>query len=401
MFKLTASRARMLCLMVCFLVIGNPAFAIVNGTDLSKDPLGSAQRFLVTVRGYVNNHTTTHKLCLGAAIAKDVIITAGHCLRDVKGVEVEFITSLSPLAGEVIAAKSWRVHPLMNAVLGDVARVETDRYHDIAVILLASRSKYAVPVTAAPRDFVPDSFAKNAPTFYNFGHIRDSLYVQQPGYQFATLDLVIRHQNAPHWYRVSLPKGVLICEGDSGSPITISAADEKVEGKNNHYLVGIQVTGALSGWMPNDLQAAIAHWGSPSEIPKCARATTFVDIAGHADWIDEKLAEMDPARPRRVRFKGDKDQPEEASASETVTSGARTSDLKQKSCVVHDAEDTGVSVRNSPNGKIATRLKNGRAVAITSTANDAKGRPWHLVQGQHEGRAQKLGYVFGELVVCR
>ena len=74
--------------------------------------------------------------------------------------------------------------------------------------------------------------------------------------------------------------------------------------------------------------------------------------------------------------------------------------LGSAQCVVSDAEDTAVNVRSSPNGKVINRLKNGRAVSVTFTATDSQERPWHFVEGWHNGRHRKWGYVFGELVDC-
>lgn len=71
-----------------------------------------------------------------------------------------------------------------------------------------------------------------------------------------------------------------------------------------------------------------------------------------------------------------------------------------KSCVVSDPTDRALNVRETPNGRVINRLKNGRTVEITQFENDAKGRPWGYATGYYEGRFRNWGWVFMAAVAC-
>ncbi|WP_150496613.1 SH3 domain-containing protein [Roseibium aquae] len=71
-----------------------------------------------------------------------------------------------------------------------------------------------------------------------------------------------------------------------------------------------------------------------------------------------------------------------------------------KSCVISDPTDRALNVRETPNGRVINRLKNGRTVEITQFENDAKGRPWGYATGYYEGRFRNWGWVFMEALAC-
>ncbi len=76
------------------------------------------------------------------------------------------------------------------------------------------------------------------------------------------------------------------------------------------------------------------------------------------------------------------------------------SETKAKNCVIADAGDTSLNVRDSPNGKIVNRLRNGRSITIGTLRNDSKGRPWGFATGNYQGKYRKWGWVLMQSVDC-
>ena len=75
--------------------------------------------------------------------------------------------------------------------------------------------------------------------------------------------------------------------------------------------------------------------------------------------------------------------------------------VQAKSCVISDPTDRALNVRETPNGRIINRLKNGRTVEIVQFQNDAKGRPWGYATGYYEGDFRNWGWVFMAAVAER
>ena len=71
-----------------------------------------------------------------------------------------------------------------------------------------------------------------------------------------------------------------------------------------------------------------------------------------------------------------------------------------RSCLIADQSDTSLNVRDSPNGKVINRLRNGRQVEIGRTSNDGKRRPWGFATGQYQGKNRNWGWVFMEAINC-
>ena len=71
-----------------------------------------------------------------------------------------------------------------------------------------------------------------------------------------------------------------------------------------------------------------------------------------------------------------------------------------QNCIIADPSDTSLNVRETPNGKVINRLRNGRKVVIQSKRNDAKGRPWGYATGLYKGRNRNWGWVFMQSVNC-
>ncbi len=71
-----------------------------------------------------------------------------------------------------------------------------------------------------------------------------------------------------------------------------------------------------------------------------------------------------------------------------------------RDCVIEDASDTSLNVRDSPNGTVINQLRNGRSVTIGAIQNDPRGRPWGHASGQYQGQHRNWGWVFMQSVNC-
>lgn len=77
----------------------------------------------------------------------------------------------------------------------------------------------------------------------------------------------------------------------------------------------------------------------------------------------------------------------------------RATDINVK-CFISDSEDTALNVRDTPNGKIINRLKNGREIIIKAVRHDKKGRPWGYAIGYYKGKLRNWGWVFTASINC-
>lgn len=75
-------------------------------------------------------------------------------------------------------------------------------------------------------------------------------------------------------------------------------------------------------------------------------------------------------------------------------------EARASNCVIADHTDTSLNVRESPNGNVINRLRNGRTISIDRILNDSKGRPWGYATGLYKGKDRKWGWVFMESVDC-
>jgi hypothetical protein len=80
---------------------------------------------------------------------------------------------------------------------------------------------------------------------------------------------------------------------------------------------------------------------------------------------------------------------------------AQSSDNKLgKICRVTDPTETPLNARLQPNGRIVSRIKNGKTVYIQSIARDDEDKPWVFVSTKDRGNHKILGYVLREFVSC-
>lgn len=67
-------------------------------------------------------------------------------------------------------------------------------------------------------------------------------------------------------------------------------------------------------------------------------------------------------------------------------------------CRVMDPTGTPLNVRDSPNGDVIGRLRNGLLVTRLSSSQDERGRPWALIADRETG--ERLGWVYREFIAC-
>lgn len=284
---------------------------IVNGEDISHDTLGNGQGFVAQIEVDLNESGDYYK-CMGVAIATDMVLTAGHCVRrSDKNIRVKFISNLDPLDYETIPVKDYRMHPLTNAghkgkMYAEFDEDVSEQYHDLAVLYLESPSIYAVPITVVPREFAAEKLNQHA--FYVFGRGRDDIYQDKGNIEFAGLNKLVPMRSGPNYYRAYLdilPESVpqMVCVGDSGAPVTISAMDEYIPGRNVHYLVGIFVLQIIPV-PPKDMKKALKVWKKAENIPTCGMALGYVNIQESVQWIEEKMNELDPENYRQLQVFG-------------------------------------------------------------------------------------------------
>lgn len=69
-------------------------------------------------------------------------------------------------------------------------------------------------------------------------------------------------------------------------------------------------------------------------------------------------------------------------------------------CKVMDPTGSPLNIRQSPNGKVVNKLKNGREVYITNLSYDNKNRPWAYIEGYYKGDYRYWGWAYREFLSC-
>ncbi|MBX3138425.1 SH3 domain-containing protein [Candidatus Obscuribacterales bacterium] len=70
----------------------------------------------------------------------------------------------------------------------------------------------------------------------------------------------------------------------------------------------------------------------------------------------------------------------------------------QERCRVVDPTGSPLNVRNEPNGRIVTTLKNGEFIVVLDRSTDRSGKLW--VRVKRNDQADPLGWVFGNFTTC-
>lgn len=87
-----------------------------------------------------------------------------------------------------------------------------------------------------------------------------------------------------------------------------------------------------------------------------------------------------------------------AAAAAAVLVMAGAAEAQSPRCRVMDPTGTPLNVRDSPNGAVIGRLRNGLLVTRVRDSEDERGRPWAYVVDRSTG--EPLGWVFREFIAC-
>ncbi|KAF0121121.1 MAG: SH3 domain-containing protein [Xanthobacteraceae bacterium] len=77
---------------------------------------------------------------------------------------------------------------------------------------------------------------------------------------------------------------------------------------------------------------------------------------------------------------------------------ATDAEAQSTRCRVMDPTGTPLNVRDSPNGVVIGRIRNGTLVTRVRSSEDERGRPWSYVVDRSSG--EPLGWVYREFIAC-
>jgi len=243
-----------------FVVISAPAAAMVGNAYVVPNAAARPEVMLVGSRG---------NFCTGVAIARDLVLTAAHCVQaGAEYQQVELDAQRQPIMKDVLAVAR---HPQFNLKTMLAHRATAD----VALVKLAAPLKVTPAVLMKPRGRVPvgERFA-----VYGYG-----MAVRSDGNSSATLraaTLIATGQPGNLQLRLVDPAtgntraGLGACTGDSGAPVYQETAS------------GLAVIGVVS-------------WSTgPNGDDGCGGLTGVTPIELYRKWIVDTAAKLgSPVEP--------------------------------------------------------------------------------------------------------
>ncbi len=237
------------------IALGAPAAALVGGAKPADDTL--ARHVLIVVGG-------SRTGCSGTVIARDLVLTAAHCVEP-RARLVVIEPGSNPRRTKRYAVTRFERHPDFDVESG-MARRETT---DVALLKLAEPLAVKIaPATLGTRDYFPigdhfivAGYGITGPREGGFGVLRSALLV------------VVRH-TASGAVRLADPEkrgetpGLGACSGDSGGPVFEASA-------NPTALVGVV------SWATDSTR----HAG-------CGGLTGMTPLARVREWIVETSSKL-------------------------------------------------------------------------------------------------------------
>ncbi|MBS1971881.1 MAG: trypsin-like serine protease [Bdellovibrionales bacterium] len=186
---------------------------IVNGTSVTaQDPDSKRAVLLIIHRGKIVTS------CTGTPISDRVILTAGHCLKDVKKGDVDVVfnsdISCSAMANSI---------PSVDILIHKDYKGDNQAKFDLAMLKLES----PIPSSYLPQSIYDGKAPLSNDQVLMIGYgvtsesIHDSMHLRKTTKSFKT-ETAIRDQNIGFDQRT----GGGVCSGDSGGPVYVQVGGE-------------------------------------------------------------------------------------------------------------------------------------------------------------------------------
>ena len=227
---------------------GGAAHALV-GPSRAPTEAEAAQAVMVLM-----NKPQGGGFCTGVALARDVVLTAGHCVHGARAVAVNAARAGAP--PRVIEARDSVVHPEFRAD----AEKRRLRTIDLALLRLAE----PLPAGFAPARIAPEGATRIGETFVVLGYGLTREGDERSAGTLRAGALAAREplSSILLWAKDPAGKGLGVCTGDSGGP-------------------ALRADGAVF---------ALASFGAGDGKSRCGALTQATILAPHAAWIEGVLA---------------------------------------------------------------------------------------------------------------
>lgn len=205
--------------------------------------------------------------CSGTLIAKDLVLTAAHCVKNLEDPEAQFLVIMAKLGnGQTIKASAWRAHPSYKRIEDYIGAAKALRpINDIALVrleqpagagtLLAQLPSAAMAIGQS-EDMVVAGYGRTNPT--------DSSTTGTLFFAWTSGEMKSVRDGSDLQIEMT---GVQPCSGDSGGPI-FRASESKP-------LVVLGVTSHVKG--------------------QCESMARAISVSHHLPWIRATAAEFKSA----------------------------------------------------------------------------------------------------------
>lgn len=252
--------------------IDAPTEAIIGGQETPKEHMTS--RYLALIHDKL-----TDSYCTAMLIRKNVLLTAGHCIKSSPD-QLTVAFGNRPLAGQYVMRQAAKVlvHP-------EYKNHNVNR-NDIALVVLKENAPAGYEPLAIPNEsfkFEPGMKF----TASGYGRITGILDptgrdTQGSGYlRHVELEVEIFSDDENQFY-VDQSEGKGICNGDSGGPAMMRY-------KGRDYAVG--VASAISWLVPGELSdQAKKEYLEKQNV--CAHKSIYISVKQYREWINESIRSL-------------------------------------------------------------------------------------------------------------
>jgi len=247
--------------LACMLALVAPAAAIVGGAEVASEAVARHVVMVVGARG---------SACTGTAVARDLVLTAAHCLQLGAGARHTVVAPDAARRPRLIRAESFERHPEFDLESAQAHRETAD----VALVKLAEPLPARVsPAALGGRDYflIGDRFIVagfGIDIFRgagSFGTLRSAMLMtmQHPSsLQLRLADPATRGETA----------GLGVCSGDSGGPVFEDTGGRLV-------------------------LVAVISWSTGPSAAGCGGLTGVTPLGLVRGWITETAAKLGSALP--------------------------------------------------------------------------------------------------------